>query len=177
MTQKVDAQYITRRLYSNFGYTNQVACHNTYFGDFESDFIYMTMAGYINEIEIKISKADYKQDFKKTKIVNDRDSDGRHCGIKEVNRHELLKSGETGYKGFYFAMPEELAELLASKEDAKDFVLPDYCGLLSVGRWVKTLIKAPLLPDTKKFETSAYIGIMSPHYHKSVRRINQGGSL
>jgi len=176
-TQKIDAQYITRYLYGRFSLQNKVACHNTYFGTFESDFIFMTHAGYINEIEVKISKSDYKNDFKKTMMVNDQDENGRHCGMKEVNRHQLLKTGETGYKHFYFAMPEELAELVISDEYAKDFVLPDHCGLLSVGRWVRKLVEAPKLPGTKKFDTAAYIRIMSPHYYKSLMRIRQCGSL
>jgi len=177
--EKIDAKYIIKALYRNFGLHNQIACHNTYFGAFESDFIYMTMADYVYEVEVKISKSDYKQDFKKEKSRWIPEDERQHPKewTRTIKRHDELKNGETGYKGFYFALPEELADLLISDEYAVDFILPDHCGLLSVGRWVKTLVKAPLLPRAKKFETSDYIRMMAPHYHKSIRNILRGKLL
>ena len=177
--QKVDAQYITRKLYYHFTAQNKVACHNTFFGSFESDFIFMTNSGYITEIEVKISRGDYANDFKKEKSVwipDDERQDPEEW-TRMINRHDQLKNGKTGYKRFYFAMPEELAESVAGEQRAGAIQLPEHCGLLSVGRWVRTLVKAPLLPRAKKFEDSDYIKIMEPHYHKSIRRIWRGGSL
>ena len=74
MVKKITAKDVDLALchwrYMDPGY---IASNIIYF-NWESDFVYMTKGGYINEYEIKVSQSDYKADFKKTE------------------KHELLKS-------------------------------------------------------------------------------------
>jgi len=91
---------------------------NTYVFDWESDFLCVSRSGYINEIEIKISRSDFKADAKK------------------VEKHLKLQSG-TGMipHRFYYTTPHNL---ITADE------VPEYAGLIYAPNY--TVIKnAPLL--------------------------------
>lgn len=64
----MDASDITDALFRYFragrGYTYQLA--NAYVFKWESDFFCIASSGYSYEIEVKVSRSDYKADFKKT---------------------------------------------------------------------------------------------------------------
>jgi hypothetical protein len=93
---KMTETHIKRALYRFFS-NQKYKLFNTYLFSWESDFISFTTAGYCNEIEIKISKSDFKADFKKT----------IHSGIL---KHEYLRDTNETYKPnkFWFACPEKL---------------------------------------------------------------------
>lgn len=135
------AKNIDDCLRAHFSNNSRYMVSNVYaFDNFykETDFLIVKENGYIYDIEIKVSKSDFKADFKKLK-------------------HEILKNGfivsdkffarteneglQKYYKGdkiyikrpnrFYFCVPENLI----TKDD-----IPDYAGLLYItesGRVIK----------------------------------------
>lgn len=107
---------------------------NTFIYKWESDFFTVSTSGYAYEIEIKISRSDYKADFKK--------------GLK----HQLLADpmSKTYYNGkpyrvpnkFYFCCPKGLIRL--------DEV-PFYAGLIYTDGFSTTVVKpAPFIHKVKQ---------------------------
>jgi hypothetical protein len=101
---------------------------NLYVFQHESDYLALTKSGYWYEVEVKISRNDFFNDFKK------------------VEKHEILSGIREGYKPNYFsyACPENLIKV----EE-----VPEYAGLIYIkdkndyyGTTVKT---APQLHKTK----------------------------
>lgn len=114
-------------------------CDNVYFhGNYESDFVYTTKARYVFEVEVKISKADFYKDFEKTRRILQPANT-----ISIENKHDEIKSGSLGLKGFYFAIPEELVDKVE---------IPEYCGLIvQHSGWSTWVVKkAPVLPNAEK---------------------------
>lgn len=109
------------------------------FPNHEADLISATKAGYINEYEVKISRSDWKADFKKSKfkLLKENYVERRHK--KNIDRY--------GYRVpnyFWYVVPEELYK--CSQDIVK--TLPGYSGIIVVGRsncWVKYIRKAKLL--------------------------------
>ncbi len=115
----------------------------------EADLLGIRRSGYTDEIEIKISKSDYKADFKKTCWWKIKDSD-EYSAIhgkqrEEVNKHRCLEIKECLPNRFWFLVSPDLVEKIE---------VPDYAGLLTVrpyeDYWVIHYIKeAPLLHKNK----------------------------
>lgn len=88
---------------------------------FEADILSLTKAGYATAVEIKVSKADLKNDLKKRHIKN-------VMGVKPVKGESsswYYKSMEDYYgnlKHFYYAVPKKL------KDDALNQI-PSFAGL------------------------------------------------
>lgn len=102
--------------------------NNLYVFNWESDILFLTNSGYWYEIEVKISKSDFKADFKHKK-----------------SKHELvLLSKENTNKPnyFYYAVPKDLIPL----ED-----IPEYAGLIYVDEngSHEIIKKAPILHKVK----------------------------
>lgn len=158
---KITAKDIKTQLFNKFTVKNLHVVDNIFLGNFESDFLYVTKSRFINEVEIKISKSDFNNDFNKgfwrntehgyeyarNRIKNP----DKIKNLEFIKKHDLLKSGELGLKGFYFAMPEELADQVE---------IPDYCGLIIIPEqespytyFYRSLIirkRAPTLPNAVK---------------------------
>lgn len=96
---------IVRSLMSHYLSVQCIAVPNTksLWGRLESDLIVYTPSKVIHEIEIKLSRADFKQDFKK------------------VSKHKRLSSGNCPVNKFTYACPEGLIT-----ED----MIPEYAGLI-----------------------------------------------
>lgn len=149
------AKNIDNHLRNHFTNNSRYMVSNVYAFDhnyLETDFLIVKENGFIYDIEIKISKSDFKADFKKKK-------------------HEILKNGfiiASSYfartegdilarynKGdkveverpnrFYFCVPENLIK----KED-----VPDYAGLLYVTEFggIRKVKEAKLLHKNKKLK-------------------------
>jgi len=116
------SKYITDGLYDIYRNSDSYAFKNIYYFLWESDLLVITKSGYVWEIEVKVSKSDYKADFKK------RISTLRY-------KHDLMKKGIQGANRFYFAAP---AGLIKPEE------LPPYCGLIEAP-FFHTVKKAPIL--------------------------------
>jgi len=96
--------------------------------DWESDYFCVNREGYAFEVEVKISKKDFKNDFKKEK-------------------HKLFEDNSTVQKGrltpnrFYYAVPKDLL----TESD-----IPKYAGLIYVDNTHAYIVKrAPFLHKTK----------------------------
>lgn len=141
-------------LHSHFGHNiNGYRCYA--FGKHESDFLTVTSAGYIHEIEIKMSRSDFLADFKKQ------------------DKHTRLQHGEYA-NYFWFAVPQGL--LLPAD-------IPDYAGHLefirltgkrSTGLIINQPKKAPRLHTNKMPEIERKI-LLSMHY-KQLNYLQQKAS-
>lgn len=81
---------------------SEVLIPNIYFGRYEFDLFRLLNNGYLYEYEIKTSRADFKNDFKKAKKFR---IDG---GFIEISKHEEIQSGNYTANRFYFVVPEGL---------------------------------------------------------------------
>lgn len=107
----------------------------------EMDILAARKSGFVDEIEVKLSRADYLNDFKKT--VHVRQVGEAKFGItEEKNKHDCLKAGVNYCNYFSFLMTEDLAHNCG---------VPDYCGLYvrtSTG-FIKQVKRAPRLHNRK----------------------------
>jgi len=103
-------------------------------GHAETDLLTITNANYIYSFEIKISKADFKNDFKNKKY--------KHSRLKE-SKTVTKTTGLPNY--FYFVVPEGLIDLRS---------IPAYAGLIYINGndEIEIKKKAPRL-HTKKCST------------------------
>jgi len=134
---------ITRALYWKYARIQAHVINNVHLLEFESDFLYVTESGYMSEIEIKVTRSDFRADFKKQRTVYDRVTTLKNTVVK----HVILPQGLTGLKQFSFAVPKGLI--------TKDEV-PEYAGLCYVIktpraghislRWIK---QPPSLPHPR----------------------------
>lgn len=111
--EKIDTAYIKQELwffFSNYKYQ----LFNVFVFNNESDFLAVSRSNYTIEVEIKTSRADFKNDFSKT------DWGGK-------NKHDKLQSDKITFKPnkFCFAVPEGMI--------TKDEV-PDYAGLIYIAK-------------------------------------------
>src|ERR1700749_2132849 len=98
---------------------------NAFVYDWEADYFSISTSNYTYEIEIKLSKSDFKADFKKDK----------HTLFKSVQENKS-KARKLPHK-FFYACPPNLI-------DVKD--IPKYAGLLYVDYYkVETIKEAPFL--------------------------------
>lgn len=109
----------------------------------ECDLMTVSKAGYISEFEIKLSKSDYRADFKKKNIW------GTSKGaLINKFKHDLLSSKDCIPKHYWFVVPIELEGL--------DF--PDYAGVLIAKQlsdnsvYIRQVKKAPKLSKKKASE-------------------------
>jgi len=127
---KINAYNIINGLYSYF-INNDYRLNNVYMFEWETDFYCQTKSGYNIEVEIKISKSDYRADFKKDKHIlfekNIINKDSEHMKIPNK---------------FYYCMPDGMI----SPND-----VPLYAGLLYYKNGhIYTEKPAPLLHKFKR---------------------------
>lgn len=130
-----------RRLF----YTHDYKLHNVFMYQWECDFWCMSKSGYAKEIEIKISRSDFKADFKKQR------------------KHLLLSSAKGSPNKFYYACPSGL--LLLSE-------VPKYAGLIY---WdeisgCKIIKEAPYIHKSKDSYTGTLLG---KYYGKTISIFNK----
>lgn len=105
--------------------TKKYEMFNFFVYDWESDYLCITQAGYVYECEVKISRADFKNDKKKE------------------NKHLILEGKVESLRPnyFYYAVPDGLI----SPDE-----VPENCGLIYVKPWGITVVKdAPILRKEK----------------------------
>ena len=139
----LDSHDITRALYLAYARRQAHVVSNVHLLEFESDFMYVSLNGYMHEIEVKVSRSDFRADFKKQGVRYDRVTNLKNT----VEKHVIIPQGLTGLKHFSFAVPEGLV----TKEE-----IPEYAGLCYVTkspraghlalRWVK---RPPTLPHPR----------------------------
>lgn len=96
----------------------------------------------LTEVEVKISWADYKQEFKKVKYKDILPNHSNYRICKEFTYKNAPKVSNPHKK--YFAAPKELAEKI--KEDLDS--VKSYFGVISIyrGRYLEVIRKAKKLP-------------------------------
>jgi hypothetical protein len=107
----INTKDITQALFTRFS-NHRYIINNAYiFQGWESDFITVTESMYVYEIESKMSKSDFNDDFKKT------------------FKHDLLESKDSSQNiipnKFYYCCPKGM---IATYE------IPEYAGLMEVSR-------------------------------------------
>lgn len=93
----MNSKIIQKRLWNRFR-SHNYKLSNVFVFDWESDFFSITKSGYCYEIEIKISKADFKADFNKM--------------VRNTRKHEFLLKYDSIFKPnkFFFAFPVGLID-------------------------------------------------------------------
>lgn len=89
----------------------QLVLMNHFLGNWEMDLIVISEDGYAEELEIKLSRADYQNDAKKSYSVNG----------KKVRKHDKIASGDYPCTAFSFLVPRDMI----SVEE-----VPDWAGLV-----------------------------------------------
>lgn len=98
-----------KNFYSHTYGRYKIVAPNIFLGSNEHDIFCIRKSGYADEIEIKISVADFNKDFEKTYYKHGR-----------INKHEAIQRGLMPACYFSFFLPETIAD----KCD-----IPDYAGL------------------------------------------------
>ena len=145
--------------YSHTFQRYEILAPNIYVGNNgEMDLLGLRRSGYIDEIEIKISRSDFLADFKKTThvkseykcIINERH---QYSGYRRVTKHSAIKNGETSCNYYYFLLPVELSEKCE---------IPEYAGLYvcytdnAGGLRVEEKKRAPLIHRRKISDKTKY---------------------
>lgn len=128
---KLETKDIVDSLYVRY-HNHKYLINNAYIFDWESDFFSLSEAGYVYEIEIKVDRRDYKDDFNKK------------------DKHTLLESQDPSLfqkvpNKFYYAFPKYM---MAS------YKIPVYAGLIEVDPYTKlaeVTKEAPFIHQTKIF--------------------------
>jgi hypothetical protein len=111
---------------------------NCYGGDGkEMDIMGVRPSRYVDEIEIKVSKSDYKADFKKevTHYISEQNR------LEKKLKHDQLAKGELTPNRFWFFVPEDLAPEIA---------VPTHAGLVVMTKTgIREVKEAPLLHKRK----------------------------
>ncbi len=109
----ISEKIIQRSLFDFYnGLNHKLIAPNIYLHYSEADLITVQSSGYVNEIEIKLTKADFKRDFKKRK----------HRYMAEAMKP---KSRLHTPNYFWFCCPQDLLSKI-------DFDIPEYYGILVV---------------------------------------------
>ena len=126
--------------YTRYSPRYEMLAPNVYIKTNEMDLFGLRKSGFVDEIEIKLSRSDFLADFKKT--THAKDPNGKYSwSFIERFKHECLAEGLSPCNYFSFFMPEEISE----KCD-----IPEYAGLYTFdGTWLKEVKKAPRLHSRK----------------------------
>lgn len=116
--------------------TKKYEITNLYVYGWESDYLVITRSNVVYEIEIKISKSDFKNDFKH--------KEDKHLLFEGGNRLGKFskKGGMPNY--FYYAVPNGL---IAPEE------VPEYAGLIYLQPWGATIVKEGKKLTDEKFDS------------------------
>jgi hypothetical protein len=101
---------------------HEVIIPNFYFGNWEMDLFRLLNTGYLTEYEVKTSRGDFRNDFKKS--TEDVKYNFAEKKIEKSNfrtKHEMMEAGNYIANKFFFVVPENLI---------KPDEVPDYAGLI-----------------------------------------------
>jgi hypothetical protein len=147
---EITSSYIQDKVYSRF-INHDYKLRNTFIFEWESDFFSITKSNYVYEVEIKVSRSDFKADFNKYKKHQILSAKGNKVVIRGWELTEILKDGtkvpstsisirdtnKLRPNKFYYACPVGLLK----KEE-----IPEYAGLIEVSEHGAIIIKeAPYL--------------------------------
>lgn len=152
---KINAKYVQERVGKLFE-NHEHHFHNRYiFGrDWESDFFSVTKTGYCYEVEVKISKSDYKADFEKFKhkLFEGRNEKSviKEAKFRKRRKRTVRISPEKSVNPqtakmpnrFFFACPDGLIDVN---------YIPEYAGLIYVSEsgYTRVIKQAPFIHKRK----------------------------
>jgi hypothetical protein len=154
MEAKITAEYLQNEFYRRNSQRFDIIAPNIYidWSSCEMDLFCLRKSGFVDEIEIKLSRADFLADFKKTVSVKDEErNEWGYFGHHDEMKHDRLRDGKETCNRFSFLMPESIADKCE---------IPEYAGLYVLnksGRWISEIKSAPLLhrgklSDEKKYQ-------------------------
>lgn len=122
---------------------------NFYVQGYEMDLFKLKNSGYVYEYEIKISRADFKNDFKKN---------NKYKSVTNT-KHNDISTGKRCNR-FFFVVPENLITI----EE-----VPEYAGLIYyTGSWFQLVKNDPML-HKDKFENFKQLAISLSYRETNVR--------
>lgn len=95
---------------SNLFINHKYVINNAYIFDWESDFFSVSESGYVYEVEIKVTRGDFKDDFNKTSKHTLLESADPEINLKRPNK-------------FFYAAPKGLLNTIE---------IPKYAGLIEI---------------------------------------------
>lgn len=128
----------------------------------EMDLMAIRKSGYIDEIEIKLSVADFRNDFNKTVLVLNNNR------YQRITKHCLLKEGKLLANYFYYLMPKKLYEKVKDE-------IPDYAGVYCHDGLPMLLREAKLLHKNKVTESIIMHSLISVSFRYWRLRNKQAG--
>lgn len=150
MSDVPSADYMSQRFYAQTMSGFSHILPNMFCGEWsemEMDLMLIRKSGYVEEVEIKRSVADFKNDFKKTgKTVMIGPSPNPSAYVYSRphvtrNKHEMLQEGLTMANRFSFFIPLEMERKIE---------VPEYAGLYLINDgYIIHRKQAPLLHKTK----------------------------
>lgn len=127
-------------IHTHCNFEKEIVMTNYFHSDWEADMLIIDSDGSSHEIEIKFSKSDFKNDFKKSYINSD-------TGEKFF-KHDKISCGDYVCNAFSFLLPMGMIE---------HAVIPEHCGIIefyhNVDTW-KTefyLIRSPKIVHYDSF--------------------------
>jgi len=99
------------------GSGHEILIPNFYHGWYEMDLFRLTNTEYVIEYEIKISRSDFFNDFKKNTRVYLSGSYDYQTKLK----HDMIANGEGKCNRFFFVVPKDLVSINE---------VPEHCGLI-----------------------------------------------
>jgi hypothetical protein len=156
----INAKFIQERLKERFSGHKYVLC-NSYVFDWESDFFSKSTTGYVYEIEIKVSRSDFRADF--DKVV-------KHKALQEAKRLVICHRGSVKVK--YDKEKKEYVELYCNVAFRENYAPNKFFYATPVG-----LLKESDIPEYAGWiEISDYEVIIrkeSPFLHKRKMDLNE----
>jgi hypothetical protein len=131
---------------------NQVLVPNVSYGllPWEADLVVMYASGWLEEVEVKISKADFRRDFTSKPEKHERLQKGTPKQVfqgfgtpVQVWKPDWTKAEPSMIRRFWLAMPHELALKLLPEA-------PAHCGVIAVSTCCVVLRPAPVLKCARK---------------------------
>lgn len=100
-------------IHANHDFSEDIVLTNYFHADWEADILVIDKHGFSHEIEVKLSKSDFKNDFKKSFIH-------AHTGEKFL-KHDKICCGDYVCNQFSFLLPMGMIP----QEN-----IPDHCGII-----------------------------------------------
>lgn len=142
---------------------------NIFVFDWESDYFLINKRGYTTEIEIKISKSDFKRDFEK--VAKHSTIKTGSCTKETWGGLKTIDSKGRRPNRFYYCMPDGLVP---------ESEIPEYAGLIYIkkdsyiDKYYVTIIKDAPLIHKEKFNYDKILMVKFYYYWKnSIREIEK----
>lgn len=135
----LDAKSLASVFYKTYSEDFDIIIPNCFLvvGQGESDLLCIRKSLYIEEIETKISKQDFYNDFSKTITLKD----SENATYTTINKHDAAKEGLCFFNRHWFLLPNNVIELSE---------IPEHSGLMVIYRnKIKVIKSAPLLHRRK----------------------------